>query len=72
MIRTENLTKFYGDIISTEYPSIGNKESDMILIEFVDYNCGFCKKSMEAVIKLSENFPDLKVIFKDFPILASK
>ena len=44
----------------------GNKNGDVTLVEFYDYNCGYCKQ----VPRLIEEDKNLKVIFKELPILA--
>ncbi len=49
---------------------IGNPEGDLTLVEFMDYNCGFCKRAMQDVTALSKADPKLKVVLKDFPILG--
>ncbi len=51
-------------------PSIGNAKGDVTIVEFMDYNCGWCKKSMSEVSALLKSDPNLKVIFKDFPIFG--
>jgi protein-disulfide isomerase len=49
---------------------IGNPQGDVTIVEFMDYNCGFCKRAMEDVQTLAKNDPKLKVVLKDFPILG--
>ncbi len=49
---------------------IGNPEGKVKMVEFFDYNCGFCKRSLPDVIKLKDTNPDLKIIIKEFPILG--
>lgn len=51
-------------------PSIGDAESDIVLVEFFDYNCGYCKRVVGHVFALAEDNPDLRIVFKEFPILA--
>ena len=48
----------------------GNPDGDVTLIEFFDYNCSFCRRSMKDLMTLIETDPKLKVIFKEFPILG--
>ncbi len=48
----------------------GNPNGDVTLIEFFDYNCSFCRRSMKDLITLIDTDPNLKVIFKEFPILG--
>jgi len=51
-------------------PFIGNEKGDVVMIEFFDYNCGYCKKVLPSVQALVEEDKNLKVIFKDLPILG--
>ncbi|NBC31393.1 MAG: thioredoxin domain-containing protein [Alphaproteobacteria bacterium] len=51
-------------------PSIGDPDSDIVLVEFFDYNCGYCKRVVGHVFALAEDNPDLRIVFKEFPILA--
>jgi len=51
-------------------PSIGAPESEIVLVEFFDYNCGYCKRVVGHVFALAEDNPDLRIVFKEFPILA--
>jgi len=49
---------------------VGNPDGDVTLVEFFDYNCGYCKQSLASVAKLVEGDPKLRVVLKDFPILG--
>ena len=48
----------------------GNPNGDVTLIEFFDYNCSYCRRSMNDLMTLIDTDPNLKVIFKEFPILG--
>jgi len=50
---------------------IGNPNGDVTLVEFFDYNCGYCRQSLTSIAKLLETDPNLKVVLKDFPILGT-
>lgn len=50
--------------------TIGNPDGDITLVEFFDYNCGYCKRTLADVNRLLENDPDLRIVFKEFPILS--
>lgn len=50
---------------------IGNPSGDVTLVEFFDYNCGYCKRALDDVAKLIEGDPKLRVVLKDFPVLGS-
>lgn len=49
---------------------IGNPKGDVTLVEFFDYNCGYCKRGLPDLQHLVENDKNLRVILKDYPILA--
>ncbi|MBX3536197.1 MAG: thioredoxin domain-containing protein [Chelatococcus sp.] len=48
---------------------VGNPKGDVTLVEFFDYNCGYCKRALDDVTALVKQDPKLRVILKDFPIL---
>ncbi len=48
----------------------GNPEGDVILVEFVDYNCGYCRRAFTAVQQLAEQDGNIQLLFKEFPILG--
>mgnify|MGYP003662944276 CR=1 FL=1 len=50
----------------------GNPEGDIVLVEFLDYRCGYCKKSHSEVAKLLETDGNIKLIVKEFPILGEQ
>ena len=50
---------------------VGNPHGDVTLVEFFDYNCGYCKQSLAVVAKLIESDPKLRVVLKDFAILGT-
>jgi protein-disulfide isomerase len=51
-------------------PVVGNVKGDVPVIEFFDYNCGYCKKAFQDVAKLVDKDKNVRVILKEFPILA--
>jgi protein-disulfide isomerase len=49
---------------------VGNPEGDVTIVEFFDYNCGFCKRAhadMEAILAADDN---VRFVLKEFPILG--
>jgi len=48
----------------------GNPEGNVTMVEFFDYNCPWCKKSFPDVMALMDADKNLKVVFKEFPILG--
>ena len=63
----ENFLKLAND---PTIPYMGSDKPKVIIIEFFDYNCGYCKKSMDAVTELLRTEYDLKISFRDYPILS--
>lgn len=51
-------------------PVMGNPEGDVTLVEFFDYNCGFCRRALDDLNKLVERDPDLRVVMKELPVLG--
>lgn len=51
---------------------VGNPAGKLTLIEFFDYNCGYCRKTLGDIARLMKEYPDLKVVLKDYPILSDK
>ena len=51
--------------------SIGPDDAPVTLVEFFDYRCGFCKRSMEWTMELPDAYDgQVRVVFKEFPILS--
>jgi protein-disulfide isomerase len=49
---------------------VGNPNGKITLVEFYDYNCGYCKRSLADVTKLAKENPDLRIVMKNFPVLG--
>ena len=49
---------------------LGNPQGAVTLVAFSDYACGFCRRSMDDVNALIAANPDLKVVMREYPILA--
>jgi|GEM_PF-175777 len=49
---------------------LGNAQGDVQIIEFYDYNCGYCKAAYQDMLELLETDKNLKIVMKDFPILG--
>lgn len=48
----------------------GDPNGDITVVEFFDYNCGYCKRGLGDVVKLIESDPKVRVVFKELPILS--
>ncbi|HEY0213200.1 MAG TPA: DsbA family protein [Paenirhodobacter sp.] len=48
----------------------GNPQGDITIVEFMDYKCGYCKKSYPDVAKLMKSDGNIRFVVKEFPILG--
>lgn len=48
----------------------GNPDGDITVVEFLDYQCSFCKRAFPAVEELIASDGNIKIIIKEFPILG--
>lgn len=51
-------------------PVGGNAQGDVTLVEFFDYNCPYCRKMAPVLIEAEKADPQLRIVFKEFPILG--
>jgi len=63
----ENRQLLFG---SPRQVTIGNLQGDVTLVEFFDYNCGYCKRALSDLVNLMKADPKLKVVLKEFPVLG--
>lgn len=49
---------------------LGNPQGDVTLVEFVDYNCGYCRRAHKDVEALIKADPKLRVIVRELPVLG--
>ena len=45
-------------------------DGKITLVEFFDYNCGYCRKAFHNVLDLSKEEKNFRVVFVEFPILT--
>lgn len=55
---------------SSRQAVLGNPEGEVTLVEFFDYNCGYCKRAHADMKRLLEDDPKLRVVLKEFPVLG--
>ncbi len=51
-------------------PIAGNPQGDITVVEFFDYNCGYCRKAFLDMAKLIEGDSKIKLVLKELPILS--
>ena len=50
----------------------GNPNGDVILVEYSDFACGFCRQSVSDVARLVGEDKNLKIVFHELPILSDE
>jgi protein-disulfide isomerase len=69
--RREEVKTFTKLINEKDDPSIGPASAPITIVEFFDYNCGYCKAANPWVFEqLASKKNDVRVIFKEYPVLA--
>ena len=48
----------------------GNPMGKISVVEFFDYNCGYCRHSLPDVLKLIDSDKDVRLVVKEFPIFG--
>jgi protein-disulfide isomerase len=49
----------------------GNPAGKISVVEFFDYNCGYCRHSLPDVLKLLDKDKEVRLVIKEFPILGA-
>jgi protein-disulfide isomerase len=49
---------------------IGNPKGDVTVVEFFDYNCGYCKSLYTTIAATLKDDPKIRLVLKEFPILG--
>lgn len=50
----------------------GNPQGDLVMVEFIDYRCGYCRKIAPEVDELVAADGNIKLILKELPILGQE
>lgn len=59
-----------GQLFSDALTSVGNPKGNVTLVEFFDYQCIHCKKMAPVISLLIKQNPNLRVVYKEFPIFG--
>jgi protein-disulfide isomerase len=49
--------------------TLGNAQGDVTVVEFFDYNCGYCKRAMSDMLEILKD-SKVKFVLKEFPVLG--
>lgn len=67
---SENIKNFDKELKDTKYAGVLNPKGTIEIVEFYDYNCGYCKLAAKNVDQLAQKRKDVKVILRNIPILS--
>ena len=67
---TESMTKYRAQLERDPRDFVANPNGKITVVEFLDYRCGDCKLAAPEVIKLIAENPDVRFVFKEFPIFG--
>lgn len=51
---------------------MGNPEGTLLMVEFSDYKCSYCKRAHTDVQQLIAANPDIRLVVKEYPILGQE
>lgn len=52
--------------------AIGPANAPIVIVEFFDYRCPYCHAALEWVVDLTRSRRDVRVVFKELPILSDQ
>ncbi len=68
---SEAVAKNHDAIFSSEQDMVlGNPDGDVTIVEFFDYNCGYCKRALSDMEQIIDEDPNIRFVLKEFPILG--
>jgi protein-disulfide isomerase len=67
---TDAIDKYRGQLERDPRDFVANPNGKITVVEFFDYRCGYCKLAAPEVVSLIEQNPDVRFVFKEFPIFG--
>jgi protein-disulfide isomerase len=55
---------------SAHQVALGNPHGSVTMVEFFDFNCGYCKRALADTLALLKDDADLRIVLKEYPILG--
>lgn len=52
--------------------NFGDENAETTIVEFFDYNCGFCKAAMEDMQRFLDTDKNVRFVLKEFPVLGQE
>jgi protein-disulfide isomerase len=58
-------------IFNSKYDvTLGNPKGDVTIVEFYDYNCGYCKRALSDMDAILDSDKNVRFVLKELPILG--
>lgn len=58
-------------IFNSDYDMVlGNPDGDVTIVEFYDYNCGYCKRALSDMDEILSKDKNVRFVLKELPILG--
>ena len=51
-------------------PVTGDPKGDVTIVEFFDYQCGYCKRTLQHMLEVQKEDPRVRIAWKELPILG--
>jgi protein-disulfide isomerase len=67
---TDAIGKYRNQLEHDPRDLVANPDGKITVVEFFDYRCGYCKLAAPQVMALIQQNPDVRFVFKEFPIFG--
>ncbi|MBU6234759.1 MAG: DsbA family protein [Alphaproteobacteria bacterium] len=57
-------------VSNTKHAEAGNPKGDVTIVEFFDYNCGYCKQALSDLMSIIDSDKNVRLVFIEIPILG--
>jgi len=67
---TDAIAQHRGELEHDSRDLVANPGGKVTVVEFFDYRCGYCKLAAPQVVDIIQQNPDVRFVFKQFPIFG--
>lgn len=67
---SDAIARYRGQLEHDTRDFVANPDGKITVVEFFDYRCGYCKLAAPQVVDLIQKNPDVRFVFKEFPIFG--
>ncbi|WP_234262405.1 thioredoxin domain-containing protein [Klebsiella aerogenes] len=69
---TQQIARYHKELLDQDSPSTGPLNAQTAVVVFFDYQCAYCSKMAPVIKTLIQTNPDVRFIFREFPVLAAR